>query len=374
MKKYLLVSLFFVLGFVHAAPSDDFIIAVDVNSEFTIYELTSIESYNYNIDCDDDGVLEATALTGTYTCQYDSAGEYTIRISDNSGAGVGFTGFTFSQGIQTGNAQQVVELKQWGTHQWSDMNIMFTFCMNMVVTASDSPDLLNVKNMSSMFFHARIANVDVSNWNVSGVERMSFMFANTTGWTPDVSNWDVSQVIEMGGMFQRASAVGLDVSEWDVSSVRNMSRMFFRASRANPNVSNWNVSEVTDMREMFRGAISANPDVSAWDTVSLVHADQMFAETVLANPDLNGWDISSLMSAADMFSGTALYTPRYDDLLAAWSERLVPGRSVVFGAGNSNYCDAVNEKELLQDNGWMISDVGQDCSNDIFFANSFDLF
>ena len=76
--------------------ADDFVITVKTdnpgtssNTQFTIPTYSG-ETYNYNVDCDNDGLDEATAQTGNYTCSYASAGTYTISIKDNSGAGTGF--------------------------------------------------------------------------------------------------------------------------------------------------------------------------------------------------------------------------------------------------------------------------------------------
>ncbi|NOZ51471.1 MAG: hypothetical protein GXP37_15705, partial [Chloroflexi bacterium] len=72
-----------------STPSDDFVITVKTdnegtssNTQFTIP--TTGGGYNYNVDCDDDGVNEATGLTGNYICNYATAGTYTVRIKDNS--------------------------------------------------------------------------------------------------------------------------------------------------------------------------------------------------------------------------------------------------------------------------------------------------
>ena len=71
-------------------PEDDFVITVKTirpgtssDYQFTIPTYPG-ESYNYNVDCDNDGEDEATAQMGDYTCTYASTGEYSIRIKDNT--------------------------------------------------------------------------------------------------------------------------------------------------------------------------------------------------------------------------------------------------------------------------------------------------
>ena len=72
----------------NAAAADDFVIKVKTDNpgmstttQFTIP--TTGTGYNYNVDCNNNGTNEATAQTGNYTCNYASAGTYTIRIKDN---------------------------------------------------------------------------------------------------------------------------------------------------------------------------------------------------------------------------------------------------------------------------------------------------
>ena len=81
---------------VSAADSDDFVITVKTDNpgsssstEFTIPTYPGL-TYNYKVDCDDTGPIGEVTATGAYTCTYGSAGTYTIRIKDNSGAGTGF--------------------------------------------------------------------------------------------------------------------------------------------------------------------------------------------------------------------------------------------------------------------------------------------
>ena len=54
------------------------------------------ESYNYNVDCDNDGINEATGVDGNYTCEYSSAGTYQIAIQDNTQDKTGFPRIYFN--------------------------------------------------------------------------------------------------------------------------------------------------------------------------------------------------------------------------------------------------------------------------------------
>jgi len=86
---------------VSAALIDDFVITVKTDntgaSTDTQFVLPTFDNTNnYNIDCNNDGVDEATAQTSSYICDYGPAGlntgsgTYTIRIKDNTGGHTGF--------------------------------------------------------------------------------------------------------------------------------------------------------------------------------------------------------------------------------------------------------------------------------------------
>jgi len=307
MKKITLLNLLLISFAGLTASENDFIITVKTDApdttdpmSFTIPTFDSV--YNYNVDCNNDGVNDATALTGEYTCDYSAmggAGTYTIRIEDNSGTGVGFPRILTQQSLS--NPLKIMSLDQWGTGKWTKMNSAFGWSRNMVVLATDIPNLDSVTNMNGMFLDAELADPDVSNWDVSSVTSMSSMFVDAHLANPDVSNWDVSSVTDMEGMFFIAISADPDVSRWDVSSVTDMRAMFAGAESANPDVSDWDVSSVTDMDSIFTYALSADPDVSRWDVSSVTNMRGVFSNARIAKPDVSDWDVSMATTMELMF-------------------------------------------------------------------------
>jgi len=151
-------------------------------------------TYNYNVDCNNDGVDEDTALTGDYTCEYDAVGTYTIVIKDNTGLKEGFTHIYFNA---SGDKDKIVGINQWGTGKWTSMFASFLGCYNLNAvggTATDTPNLSLVTSMSSMFAGSTF-NQDISDWDTSTVTSMSNMFYNAAAFTDhDLSDWDVTDV------------------------------------------------------------------------------------------------------------------------------------------------------------------------------------
>jgi len=169
-------------------PEYDFVITVQTdkpgtssNTQFTIP--TTGKDYNYNVDCDNDGTDEATGQTGNYTCNYASAGTYTVRIKDNSGAGTGFPRIYFNS---EGDNGKLLTIEQWGTGKWTSMENAFSGCSILAGDAADAPDLSMVTNMSNMFRGASAFNQDIGSWNTSNVTDMGSMFNGAASFNQDI--------------------------------------------------------------------------------------------------------------------------------------------------------------------------------------------
>ncbi|WP_271783833.1 BspA family leucine-rich repeat surface protein [Aquimarina algiphila] len=163
-------------------------ITIPTNPEFT---------YNYNVDWDNDGVIDESGITGDVTHTFDTDEEHTIRISGT------FPAIQFDNNTNTGQseANKIISVDQWGTGTWLSMDKAFVECTNLKVPATDIPDLSNVSSLFGMFIDANLANPDVSNWDISNVTIMAGMFFSASLANPDISNWNISKVTDAGLMF-----------------------------------------------------------------------------------------------------------------------------------------------------------------------------
>ena len=211
----------------------EFIIEVDTTKAGTSnndqFQFTGAQG-NYNVVAKQSDVVVATFndLSNAATITLPSSGVYVLEVTAKDVNG--FNSIAFNN---IGDKLKITDTKNWGNIVWSSFERAFFGCSNMLVTATDVPNLSNVINTSIMFSDCLIANPDVSNWDVSNVTDMSFTFRRMALATPNVSNWNIS----------------------NVTTTR---QMFFSMDLANPDVSNWDVSNVTDMRNM----INSTPNFS----------------------------------------------------------------------------------------------------------------
>ncbi len=289
------------------------------------------DPYNYNVDWGDGQV--DTNVTTTKTHNYATAGEYTVNITGD------FPFFWFGN---TGDKEKLLSVEQWGAQVWKSMQGSFYGCSNVVINATDSPDL-------------------------SQVDTFYRIFRGATSMNQDISAWDVSNITNMQEAFMNASVFNQDISAWDVSSVTNMANMFRNASAFNQNIGNWNVSNVTLMNRMFENAVVFNQDISSWDVSNVTVMFQMFLSATDFDQDLGLWDSSSVTNMAGMFDGVTLSTTNYDNTLIGWStldagETQIP-ENITFSAGNSQYCNGEVARTNLTSTpyNWIITDGGTAC-------------
>ncbi len=325
------------------------------SNEFTIPTNTGSYSYDYSVDCENDGTFEVTNQTGDYTCSYGSDGQYTIAILGT------FPHIYFNDG---GDAQKLLDIVSWGDIIWSSFESAFAGASNLTtISATDAPDLSSVSSMYYMFGGTfSLSGAPYMNtWNVSTISSMVSMFQNSS-FNGDLSSWNVSNVSDMSYMFSGASSFNSDLSSWNVSNVMNMQGVFYYASSFNSDLSSWNVSNVTDMSYMFNDAYAFNQDIGDWNVVNVTNMSSMFTNASSFNQNLGTWNISSVTNMSSMFSGITLSSLNYEALLSGWAGRSVQ-YGVSFDAGSSTYCDQTYHDILTGDpNYWSISDGGSTCT------------
>ncbi|MCB9168868.1 MAG: BspA family leucine-rich repeat surface protein [Flavobacteriales bacterium] len=190
-------------------PEDEFVTTWQnggLNQPITIP--TTGSGYNYYVDWGDGTVTthsDADASTNA-THTYASGGSHTVRI------GGAFPRIFFNG---TTNPSKLSTVVQWGNIAWTSFANAFRGCNLMDVTATDTPDLSGVTDVSGMFYGCDLMGLNANanwNWDLSGVTNMNSMFRNATAFDRDLGSWDVSNVTDMGSMFQGA---GLSTANYD---------------------------------------------------------------------------------------------------------------------------------------------------------------
>jgi surface protein len=284
----------------HAQNPDAFIITVEVGIntglDFTVPISENLLN-NYTVDFGDGTIL--INQTGNVTHTYSAPGIYTVTLSGVYKR-IHFGGLFL-------NSRKLKTIEQWGSAQWSSMEAAFKNCENLIINATDTPDLSQVTNMASMFEGADSLNQSLNNWDVSNITNMDKVFLSASSFNQPLNNWDVSNVITMEAMFRKATVFNQSIDNWDVSNVTNMKQMFSSAKDFNQPLNNWDVSNVITMEAMFQSAISFNQPLNNWDVSSVTNMSEMFNSASVYNQILNDWDVSNVITLKGMFRHASVF-------------------------------------------------------------------
>ncbi|WP_296621779.1 BspA family leucine-rich repeat surface protein [Marivirga sp.] len=272
-------------------------------------------------------INSAFGLTGDYTITGLSNDLYEISISGDFPQ-IYFLNSTFD------NRSKIQTIEQWGDIEWTDFTYSFYNCVNLISNATDSPLLINVTDLSSMFSGATSFTGDLSNWDVSNITDMNRMFYNNYVFNSNLNSWNVSRVTNMRSMFfNDSSFVSSDLSTWNVGWVTDMSSMFFGATSFNGNLNSWDVSSVNFMTRMFSGATSFNSDLSNWSVSNVTTMSGMFNNASTFNSDLSNWNVGSVIYMETMFAGAS----SFNGDLSTWDVRnVIEMRRMFDGATSFN--------------------------------------
>jgi surface protein len=228
-----------------------FIIEVDTSktgvSNNNQFQFTGAEG-DYDVVAKQNDIVVATFdnLSGAETIILPSSGIYVLEVSAKEVNG--FNRIQFNNG---GDELKITDIKQWGNIVWSSFERTFFGCENMLVTATDAPNLSNATSMLLMFHTCWLANPKVSNWDVSNITNFNNVFRDCYDFNQPINSWDVSNATIMRGMFESCRSFNQPLNNWDVSNVSEMIRMFRSALSFNQDLSGWCVPLIAAQENNF---------------------------------------------------------------------------------------------------------------------------
>ncbi|MBK8563116.1 MAG: BspA family leucine-rich repeat surface protein [Saprospiraceae bacterium] len=284
---------------------------------------TTGTGYNYNIywekvgEPTTNGTL--TGQTGSTTITFPSVGSYLVKITGT------FPRIFFNNG---GDRRKLLSIEQWGTIQWSSMQSAFYGCSNLVLNATDSPNLTTVTSMANMFRGATAFNGNIAAWNTANVTDMNLMFNLATSFNQNIGSWNTANVTNMSGMFNGATSFNQSLNSWNVSKVTNFGGMFFQATSFNGSIGAWTLNAVgsVDMNNMFNGATAFNQNIGAWNTTKVTNMANLFFSATAFNQNIGGWNTASVFNMGSMFRGATSFNGN----IGGWNTALVTGMGSMF--------------------------------------------
>ncbi|WP_144283034.1 BspA family leucine-rich repeat surface protein [Chryseobacterium echinoideorum] len=238
---------------------------------------------------------------------------YLVKVSNGNG---NFHRISFrddfqnpNQNISLGDASKIIEINQWGSTIWSSMRGAFHGCRNINMTATDTPNLSNVSDMSYMFgsCEALVGNSSFNNWNTSAVTTLEETFSGCLLFNQPIGNWNTSNVQNMKSTFSLAQNFNQPIGNWNTSQVTTMESMFNTAKNFNQPIGNWNTSNVLHFRYMFSNAWYFNQPIAGWNTSQAISMEAMFLFAKAFNQPIGSWNTSNVTTMQQMFFGATVF-------------------------------------------------------------------
>lgn len=213
---------------------------------------------------------------------YVSEGLYQVLVSGT------FEGWKF---VTNHDQLKLLEISQWGNLRFGNSEGYFSGAENLVITASDVPDLTGTKSLHDAFRGCDSLGEtgNFGSWDVSNVTDMSRMFLSANSFDQPIGGWNTSLVTRMTHMFEGANSFNQPLGDWDTSNVESMGDMFDGAASFNQPLESWNTSNVSSMSGMFSGARSFNQSLEQWDMSNVNYTASMFQSATRFNQPLENW-------------------------------------------------------------------------------------
>lgn len=183
-------------------------VTTTANEEITI-PINSVSGLNYNYSVDWGDGTSSTNVTASALHTYDIAGTHTVEITGD------FPAIYFNN---SGDKAKIKNIVQWGNIEWVTMRKAFAYCSTLTSTATDTPNLSGVTDMSFMFDNCNNYNASMNDWDVSKITNMAYVFAGARTFNQPLDKWDVSAVTNMNSMFYVATNFNQDLSDWDTAN------------------------------------------------------------------------------------------------------------------------------------------------------------
>jgi surface protein len=100
-----------------------------------------------------------------------------------------------------GGNPELFEVSQWETFSGFSNSLRdFRNCPNLDITATDTPNLSQINNISQMFSgcSSLIGNASFSNWNTSTITDMNGMFSRAKLFNQNIGTWNTAKVRILG--------------------------------------------------------------------------------------------------------------------------------------------------------------------------------
>ena len=200
---------------------------------------------------------------------------------------------------------KIIDIKQWGGNVFLQVSNGFKDCVNLDITATDTPQFLgdNQPSWFRSFFRNSflVFNSSFENWTFGNTDVSSRQsFYNAFLFNQKLELFRNKNMLDVSAMFQGCTIFNQELNFLNVDNNGNFSFCFQNAFAFNKPLNNWNTSSGVTFRRMFQNAYAFNQDISDWDFSSCA----------------NNSSLEDFMAGKTDLDYSSTY---YDNLLIKWA-------------------------------------------------------
>jgi surface protein len=235
-----------------------------------------------------------------------------------------FQRFKIDNGL---DRKRLLEVRQWGSTNWTSMSSAFSGCNNLVISAKDVPNLSGMTDMSLMFSGCTLLNtpLNINSWNTQNITNMSEIFRDASVFNQPIGNWNTGNVTTFFKMFNGASAFNQPIGDWDVRKAMTLREMFYGATSFNQDINNWKIENVTNLNGTFRETRSFNQPLSLWNTSKVTDMSFLFRDANDFNQPIGNWNTGAVINMRGTFQNARAF-----DRTLGWNTANVTNMSDLF--------------------------------------------
>lgn len=210
-----------------------------------------------NGDNDGDGFYVADASDFEFYSDDRIIGSFTDPFGSGNVGILRYTGPTDIEVLELPSQVNGITITTWA-YLFPDPDVM----SNLKKVISNNK---NIVNTQYLFYGLKVDSLDLTEFDVSGVEIMNDMFKDATIGTLNVDGWNTSKVTDMSSMFERATITnGFDLSDFNTSNVLYFYRTFADVKTDSLDLTNFRINSNASLAFMFTNAEINTLDLSSF--------------------------------------------------------------------------------------------------------------
>lgn len=217
------------------------------------------------------------------------------------------------------------------SYMFADVPAVTTLTAENWIVPSSADDMsYMLKNSGTISYN----NLNMANWNYSGVTSMAYMLQGTSVTDGVTFAGNFSSLTTMEGLFNNTTLNGDVVINGDFSGVTTMASIFYGTSLGRINLTDMELGSCTSLESAFRELSVESMVINTIDTSTVTSIAYAFYGCNTSMIDLSGWDVSNVKYVGYLFRNSTVEVIHLCGLHFPESIKNTNNKEILYGCGN----------------------------------------